>query len=199
MVPIPKFISLNLLTRNFYDNHIFYQCEYEDKVYINLNGKAIELSSNNQFQTFLGFKKNMTFNVIEQVKMELLTDVVSIVFIDNVIDENYYTQSNTNDSSSFKKDIIKRCTNKDEYLYAFNILNRKNDELREIENLLIELCDRLQNNYILIKNHTSTYSKYFKELGQEFRQVINPKIFIILKQKLSINFNISFAIYFENN
>jgi len=188
-----------LLTRNFYDNHIFYQCEYEDKVYINLNGKAIELSSNNQFQTFLGFKKNMTFNVIEQVKMELLTDVVSIVFIDNVIDENYYTQSNTNDSSSFKKDIIKRCTNKDEYLYAFNILNRKNDELREIENLLIELCDRLQNNYILIKNHTSTYSKYFKELGQEFRQVINPKIFIILKQKLSINFNISFAIYFENN
>ncbi len=95
--------------------------------------------------------------------MELLTDVVSIVFIDNVIDENYYTQSNTNDSSSFKKDIIKRCTNKDEYLYAFNILNRKNDELREIENLLIELCDRLQNKYILIKNHTSTYSKYFKE------------------------------------
>lgn len=172
-MPIPKFISLNLLTRNFYDNHIFYQCEYDDKIYINLNGKAIELSTINQFQTYLGFKKNMTYNVVEQVKMELLTDVVNIVYIDNVIDENYYTQTNTADMSSFKKDVLKRCSNKDDYISAFNSLVRKNDDLKDIEYMLNELCERLQNNYILIKNHTGTYSKFFKELGQEFRQVNN--------------------------
>ena len=43
-----------------------------------------------------------------------------------------------------------------------------NDEL--LKNLLI---DKLQNNYILIKNHTTTYSRFFKELGQEFREVMN--------------------------
>jgi len=171
-VPLSKFISADLLTRNFFDNHIFYQCEYADKIYINLNGKAIEFSSTNQFQTYLGFNKNMTFNVIEQVKMELLSDVVSIVYIDNVIDEKNYTQNNTADQASQRKDVLKRCANKDEYTSAFSILVRKNEELRDIEQMLNELCERLQKNYILIKNHTGTYSKFFKELGQEFRQVI---------------------------
>jgi hypothetical protein len=114
----------------------------------------------------------MTFNVVEQVKMELLSDVVNIVYIDNVIDENYFTQTNTADPSSFKKDVIKRYANKDDYFFAFNSLVRKNEELRDIEHMLMEFCERLQNNYILIKNHTGTYSKFFKELGQEFRQVI---------------------------
>ena len=114
----------------------------------------------------------MAFNVVEQLKMELLTDVVSIVYIDNVIDENYFTQTNTADPASFKKDVIKRCGNKDDYVASFNSLVRKNEELRDIEQMLNELCERLQNNYILIKNHTGTYSKFFKELGQEFRQVL---------------------------
>lgn len=137
-----------------------------------MNGKAIELSSTNHFQTYLGFKKNMTFNVIEQVKMELLSDVASIVYIDNVIDENYYTQTNTSDSLSSKKDIIKRCSSKDEYITTFGNLVRKNEDLKEIDIMLADLCDKLQNNYIFIKNHTATFSRFFKELGQEFRQVI---------------------------
>jgi hypothetical protein len=167
-----KFISNNLLTRPFYDDHIFYQCEYDEKIYINLNGKAIELSSSNQFQTYLGFKKNMTFNIVEQVKMELLNDNANVVFIDNVIDEKLFTLTTNSEAGSFRKDIIKRCSDKDEYIKAFNTLVNKNDELKEINNLLTELSDKLQNNYILIKNHTSTYSKYFKELGQDFRHVI---------------------------
>jgi predicted lactoylglutathione lyase len=166
-----KFISNDLLKRTFYENHIFYQCEYDEKIYINLNGKAIELSSSNQFQTYLGFKKNMTFNIVEQVKMELLNDNANIVFIDNVIDEKIFTLTTNSDTSSFRKDIIKRCADKDEYIKAFNTLVNKNDELKEINNLLTELSDKLLNNYILIKNHTSTYSKYFKELGQDFRHV----------------------------
>ncbi len=114
----------------------------------------------------------MAFNVVEQVKMELLSDVVNIVYIDNVIDENYFTQTNLNESATFKKDVLKRCVSKEDYVSAFGSLVRKNEELREVEQMLSELCERLQNNYILIKNHTGTYSKFFKELGQEFRHVI---------------------------
>ena len=129
------------------------------------------MSSANQFQTYLGFKKNMTFNIVEQVKMELLNDNANVVFIDNVIDENLFTLSTNSDSGSLRRDIIKRCADKDEYVRAFNSLVNKNDELKIINDLLTELSDKLQNNYILIKNHTSTYSKFFKELGQNFRQV----------------------------
>jgi len=48
----------------------------------------------------------MAFNVVEQVKMELLSDVVNIVYIDNVIDENYFTQTNLSDPAIFKKDVV---------------------------------------------------------------------------------------------
>ena len=172
-MPLAKFITYNMLTRNFYDNHIFYQCNYDEKIFINLNGRAIELSSANQFQTYLGFKKNMSFNVIEQMKMELFNDIINIVYIDNVIDETIYTQTTNTTGSLYKKDIIRRCQNKDEYLKSFDSLARKNEELKEIYDVLKELIDKLQNNYILIKNHTTTYSRFFKELGQEFREVMN--------------------------
>lgn len=173
LVPIPKFIDENFLTRNFYNNHIFYQCDYDEKIYINLNGRALELSSTHQFQTYLGFKDNLTFNIVEQLKMELSYDNVTVVYIDNLIDEKLYAKTTNTDPSSFKKDSLKRCSNKDEYVSSLQMLSRKNEELKEIDILLSELCDKLQYNYIIIKNHTSTYSKYFKELGQEFRQVDN--------------------------
>jgi hypothetical protein len=70
-----------------------------------------------------------------------------------------------------KKDVIKKQQNKDEYLNEFDKLSKKNPELTDIIPNLNEIIDRLQNNYILIKNHIQTYSKYFQELGCDFRQV----------------------------
>jgi hypothetical protein len=48
---------------------------------------------------------------------------------------------------------------------------KKNEDLRDIENTLNDLVEKLQNNYILIKNHVATYAKYFQELSIDFRSV----------------------------
>src|SRR5689334_5309839 len=69
--PQPKYITPNMLTRNFYDNHTFYQCEYDEKMYINLNARVIEVNKNNQFRTFLGFKQQMNFNIVEESMREV--------------------------------------------------------------------------------------------------------------------------------
>ena len=45
-------------------------------------------------------------------------------------------QTNTADPASFKKDVLKRCANKEDYISAFSGLVRKNEDLREIEFIL---------------------------------------------------------------
>ena len=87
MIPPSKYITLNMLTRPFYDNHIFYNCEYEEKMLINLNGKVIQ-SNNNQVQTYLSFKRPMIFNVLDEGMREVGNSCVKAVYIDNVIDES---------------------------------------------------------------------------------------------------------------
>jgi hypothetical protein len=171
MVPPSKYITTNMLTRSFYDNHIFFQCEYDDKMMINLNGKVIQ-SNNNQFQTFLGFKKSMMFNVLEEYQKEFQYGIwVKCVFIDNVIEESAYNQNNVTVGSISKREVLKKYQNKDEYLGCLQVLTKKHDDLREIDGVLNDLTEKLQNNYILIKNHVLTYAKYFQEQSIEFRTV----------------------------
>jgi len=43
-----------MLTRIFYDNHTFFQSEYDPNLYVNLNGKVLELKNETIFQTYLG-------------------------------------------------------------------------------------------------------------------------------------------------
>jgi len=121
----------------------------------------------------IGFKKSMLFNITDQSLRELSSFSVNITSIDNVIDETTYNeQMNSSSFSISKKDVLRRKETKDDYLTDFEKLSKKNIELSEIYATLSELIDRLQNNYILIKNHITTYSKYFQELGCDFRQVI---------------------------
>jgi len=121
----------------------------------------------------IGFKKSMLFNITDQSLRELSSFSVNITSIDNVIDETTYNeQMNSSSFSISKKDVLRRKETKDDYLTDFEKLSKKNIELSDIYATLSELIDRLQNNYILIKNHITTYSKYFQELGCDFRQVI---------------------------
>jgi hypothetical protein len=186
IVPLAKYITPNMLIRNFYDNHVFYQCDYDPKMYVNLNGRVLEFK-NNQFQTFLGFKRQMTFNVIEELMREIMNNVYTkVIYIDNVIDETVYNQSSSVTSNLSKKDTMKRYNNKDDYVKYFGNLVRLNDELKEIEYNLKELIDKLQNNYILIKGHVHTYYKYYQELVSEFRTYLSSKL---SKYKLDDAFN----------
>jgi len=115
----------------------------------------------------------MIFNVIDQSVRELSNFSINVTSIDNVIDETTYNeQLNSSSFSMSKKDVIRRFSTKDEYLTDIERLIKKNPELGDINQTLNDLIDKLQNNYILIKNHITTYSKYFQELGCDFRQVI---------------------------
>ena len=55
----------------------FFPTTNRRKIIYKPKGKAIELYLNNQFDTYLGFRKNMAFKVEKQVKIELLADVVT--------------------------------------------------------------------------------------------------------------------------
>lgn len=170
IVPQSKFITPNMLERHFYDNHTFYQCEYDESIYISLSGRVLQLLDN-QFKTFLGYSKEMKFNMLDTSKRELDNQSIDVVYIDNVINELAYTTSSSTSKAMSKKDSLKRAKTKEDYLSLSNNLAKKYPELREIEFTLIELIERLQNNYILMKNHVLTFTKYFQELGTEFRQV----------------------------
>jgi hypothetical protein len=186
MVPLAKYITPNMLIRTFYDNHIFFVCEYDDKMYINLNGRVIQLI-NNLFESFLGFKKKMTFNVIDRCDREVGNFYIDVIYIDNVIDETVYNQNANNPPNVPKKEMLKRYNNKDDYVKYFNNLMKAQDDLKEIEPVLFDLLDKLQNNYILMKNHVATYSKYFQELGSDFRTYLYNKL---QKFKTDENFNL---------
>ena len=53
LVPPAKSIMQTYLTRSFYESHLFFQSEYDEKTYVDLHGKVLELS-NNTFQTYIG-------------------------------------------------------------------------------------------------------------------------------------------------
>ena len=112
LVPPSKCISQNMLTKQFYENHLFYQSDYDERTYINLNAKVLEFN-NNTFQTHLGFKKIMFFNVLDQNIMESFTNV-QVIHIDNIIDENMYQTVISSTTSIYKKEMLRRCSSKEE-------------------------------------------------------------------------------------
>ena len=112
LVPPSKCISQTMLTKQFYENHLFYQCDYDERTYINLNAKVLEFN-NNTFQTHLGFKKMMYFNVLDQNIMESFTNV-QVIHIDNIIDENMYQTVISSTTSIYKKEMLRRCSSKEE-------------------------------------------------------------------------------------
>ena len=112
LVPPSKCITANMLTAQFYENHCFYQCEYDERTYLNLQGKVLELY-NNTFQTHLGFNKMMYFNIIDESIMETLPNV-QITHINNIIDESMYQTVISSTTSIYKKEMFRKCTSKEE-------------------------------------------------------------------------------------
>ena len=112
LVPPTKCILQNVLTTSFYENHLFYQSDYDERIYINLQGKVLELN-NNTFQTHLGYKKMMYFNIIDESIMENIPNV-QIIHIENIIDESMYQPVISSNASIYKKEMLRRCSSMDE-------------------------------------------------------------------------------------
>ena len=91
LVPQKKYIIATMLTRNFYENHIFNVSKYDDNMYINLNGKVLKLE-NKKFTSYLGWKKDMEFSIKEQF---IVYEALSCILIDNVCDDGNYNKTSS--------------------------------------------------------------------------------------------------------
>ena len=56
--------SLN--DKSFYYNHIFKKSEFDSNLYTNFFGRVLKSISEKTFDTYLGWKKKMTLNIVEQ-------------------------------------------------------------------------------------------------------------------------------------
>ena len=177
LIPSSKFVTAEMQNKQFYDNHTFYQCEYDPNLYISLLGKVLQ-KDNSSFQTFLGFKKSMIFNVNEEFEREVSvpgvkgSSYIKVIYIDNVVDESCYNPSVSNTNNPIKRgETFVRYSSKEEYLSFFKQNLKSNLEMKEVETLLNEKVDRMINNYILIKNHVLDYSMYFQEEFNPLKKV----------------------------
>ena len=172
LAPSNKYISQTMLNKTFYENHIFFLSDYDPTLFVSLTGKVLQMNlAECYFQSFIGYKQHMKFNVIGEGMREISVPGVSssctikVTNIDNVIDENCYNPpSNALKESMIKKDMLLRFDKKEEYLQFYkNAVNSNSYDFREIETQLNETCKRMMNDYILIKRYLLTFSKYFKE------------------------------------
>jgi hypothetical protein len=177
LIPSYKFVTPNMQNKFFYENHIFYQSDYDPSLFVSLNGRVLE-HVNNSFNTFLGFKKPMKFSIEEELYQEVNIQGVScspsvkVIYIDNVIDESCYnTTVGQNSGNQVKKESLNQMNTKEEYLAFYANYSKTNVELKELTSLLTEITDKMINNYILIKNHTQNYAMHFQQEFNPFKQV----------------------------
>jgi hypothetical protein len=95
LIPNKRLITENMLNQNFYNNHIYSISKYDEQMYINLNGKVLKFF-HPKFSSFIGWKKEMTFNIKENFR----TDNIIFYVIDNVCDDGGYNIQNTKENST---------------------------------------------------------------------------------------------------
>lgn len=181
LVPSFKYVTQNMLNKSFFENHTFYQCEYDSSLFISLQGKVLKFE-NNAFKTYLGHKKEMVFNVVEELYKEVniqgltINPTIKAMSIDNVIDESCYNTTNINVNNNFKKEAFVRFNTKEEYKNFYkNYFKSNPTEYKEIETALNELAEKLINNYILIKNYVPVYAMHFQQESNPFKKLLESK------------------------
>ena len=106
--PKKRLIVETMLTKNFYNNHIFYKSPYDESLYINLNGKVLKYE-HPKFKTFLGWNKDMILTIKDSTK---LFNDIQCFQLDNVCDDILYSETK---STSNKNQLEKKKT-REEYV-----------------------------------------------------------------------------------
>ncbi len=162
LMPLRKVITEQMLTLQFYGNHIYKISPYDENLFINLNGKVIKLNYPS-FVPYLGWtKKDMKINIKESYKSE---DGIQYYQIDNVFDEESYGTNTSSAKSEKMGEKLKRFSSMIEYiqnyqnLYEFifeNFKKVKNEELNNFYYLM-------KNQYVIVKGYEEYYAKNFSE------------------------------------
>jgi hypothetical protein len=180
LIPQKRFVSEPMFNLNFYNNHIYRQCPYDDSKYINLNGKVLELKNGSKFVSFLGWKKqNLEFNIKDQAST---TDGIMLLSIDNVCDESSYSEPSNISKDNQQSSTIRRLERREEYIQQKNnweqSLNK--EEFKKAMTSLEAFTDALRYKYIFLKGHEMYYSGYFirdiRDVIEAFQKAFYNKI-----------------------
>ena len=171
--PRKKLIDATDLTKNFYYNHIFYKCKYDDHLIINLNGKVLKYE-HPKLTSFLGWNKEMVLTVKDQ---SVTTTGYEVLQLDNVCDELRYTESK---STFSKENQLKECKNRQEYLEYYKDYPLTNEAFKKNLQRLNKFTKEMKTNYILMKGFEENYKDIFNErinkLINKFNEILrNPK------------------------
>jgi hypothetical protein len=164
LIPNKKLINETMLNQNFYNNHIFSICKYDEQMYINLNGKVLKYY-HPKFSSFIGWKKEMTFNIKENFR----TDNIILYLIDNVCDDNGYstTYSKDNNNNNINTNSLIPKESMSEYLQLSPNIEFNNDDYKKVLIDIKNFVYKMKNSIIFMKNFENEYSKYFNEDSNE--------------------------------
>ena len=167
LVPPNKCIFNTMLTRNFYDNHIFCVSKYDDNMYINLNGKVLKLI-HQQFETYLGWQRPIEL----KIKGEFVSSQgLSCILIDDICDETNTNTKTREFSNNPNLKPVQRYTTMKQYIENYTI--QKYPEFSKAFKIFECRTDLLRNNIIFMKGHEEEYSikfeKQMKLIEDEFR------------------------------
>jgi len=174
LIPNKRLINENMLNQNFYNNHIYSISKYDEQMYINLNGKVLKFF-HPKFSSFIGWKKEMTFNIKENFR----TDNIIFYIIDNVCDDGGYNISNTKDNSTpsnFNSNSLLPKESMSEYLKLNNNLEMSKDEYKRCTKDLKNFVDKMKNSIIFMKNFENEYSKYFVQESNDILKNIKKSL-----------------------
>ena len=188
-IPLKKLITETMLDEVFYTNHIFYTSKYDETIFINLNGRVLKYEQP-KFRSFLNWKKNLDF----QAKDEFQTaSGLSCVSIDNVCDEQNYSEQN---KSQTKSELmkIKKMNTIEEYLKWSDAFEKwvskestKETVNKEWQSVLKEVkyfVDIMKNNCMFMKGYEDFYSMNFIKEFQSIQEKLRK---CLTKQKCNDN------------
>ena len=159
----PKQSKINeiMLTKNFYNNHIYYKNPFNESLLINLNGKVIKYE-HPKIKTYLGWSKEMIFNIVESVK--IFDNNIQCLVLDNICDELYYdiTKVTISKSQLQKKDSM------EEYLKYNETLLNTNIKYKNLQGKISSFKKEMKNNYMFMKGFEDNYCKLFNERKYKF-------------------------------
>ena len=171
--PKKKLIDKANLTKYFYCNHIYYKSNYDECLFINLNGKVLKYE-HPKFTTYLGWKKNMVLTIKDSTKV---LNGVQCYQLDNVCDEVNYTEAKT----SVNKSKLQKKKSLEEYCeYNKTLIKTNSVYATAFDERFKKFIKDMKNNYMFMKGYEENYSKIFnykkQKLIKKFTELLGNKV-----------------------
>ena len=154
--PKKRLIVETMLTKNFYNNHIFYKSPYDESLYINLNGKVLKYE-HPKFISYLGWKKEMMLTIKDT--NVTMSSGITFFQLDNVCDDINYTES----KSTANKNQLQKKKNMAEYIKYNQTLLSSNENYSKVFERFNKFIKEMKTNYMFMKGYEQDYSKIFND------------------------------------